>query len=103
MVFRLGLQLCTSIASSSQSKSQTASHCCLATWQRMHHCPLSEPHTCKTSSMSVIQQAKPITVQLGAVPKPLAQSNRARCLRLGDFDLGFNPAHIVEDSFSALL
>ena len=39
--------------------------------------------------------------QLG--PKPLAQSNRARCLRLGDFDLGFNPAHIVEDSFSSLL
>ena len=53
--------------------------------------------------MSVIQQAKPVTVQLGAVPKPLAQSNRARCLRLGDFDLGFNPAHIVEDSFSSLL
>ncbi len=40
-------------------------------------------------------------MQLG--PKPLAQSNRARCLRLADFDLGFNPAHIVEDSFSSLL
>ena len=36
-------------------------------------------------------------------PKPLAQSNRARCLRLADFDLRFNPAHIVEDSFSSLL
>ena len=44
-------------------------------------------------------------MQLGAVPNPLAQSNRARCLRLGDFDLGFQSGFPdgVKDSFSLLL
>ena len=36
--------------------------------------------------------------------KPVAQSNRARCLRLGDFDSGFQSgfSHLVEDRFSSL-
>ena len=37
-----------------------------------------------------ISKANP--VQIGAVPKPFVQSKRARYLRLGDFDLGFDPA-----------